>query len=772
MVRGPNLGRSPARGRRTRLKRKLPRPTSAGLAWLRVDSNIHALLVALAFVAAGAALVAWSRDLPRAFSGQIATASKVNRLEYTLVNEALTEQRRADARKAAPRVYDMNVDYVERVRSALDGLPQLVRDKTDLSEMQPEVVERYGLTPSTFQELRLLTSRDGGVDWRIWSERLLRNLTVGVPLVANTDFEAYSTAVKRVLLTPADPVASAMGLRAIPLGRSAIEVRGEAVAAMRPRLVGEAVEAGFPDSLARVAVAPLLRDPQPTINFNAEATKRVADEAARGVLPVVQLHPRGEAVFVEGDQLTDEQVVLNAQEELRYAEWRGMPGYLERAGGAAGLASVLALLVLTYAGLFDRALYRDWRKLAVIFALVLLPAVLAAPTSWFFPRTTVLGAVGASLFATGILTIVYGVRTALLVVVLQAALLVLALGNGVGFFVADVAGCTVFALWLRDIRQRATLVTASLAAALAAGLAMAVHGFFTAPGGGLAVRQILTDAVGALLVAFFVGFVLMGLLPTIERVFGTVTGLTLSELRDPKQPLLRELQRLAPGTWNHSLQIANIAEAAADSIGADGLLVYVGALYHDIGKMNKPEYFVENQTGVNRHDRLSPAMSLLVIVGHVKDGLELAAEYGLPRQVRQFIQTHHGTTLVEYFYQAAQRRAGADEVNEADFRYPGPKPQTKEAAVLMLSDAVESASRTLSEPTPARIEQLVRDLSHRRLVDGQFDESTLTFRELRAVEDSIIKSLNAIYHGRISYPSQRSELRDQRASTALPKVAG
>jgi hypothetical protein len=193
----------------------------------------------------------------------------------------------------------------------------------------------------------------------------------------------------------------------------------------------------------------------------------------------------------------------------------------------------------------------------------------------------------------------------------------------------------------------------------------------------------------------------------------------------------------------------------------------VGALYHDIGKMNKPEYFVENQAGTNRHERLSPAMSLLVIVGHVKDGMELAAEYGLPAGVRQFIETHHGTTLMEYFFHAAQRRAGEDEVNEADFRYPGPKPRTREAAVLMLCDCVESASRTLSEPTPARVEQLVRELSHRRLVDGQFDDSPLTLRELRAVEDSVIKSLNAIYHGRISYPSARTERGDQ----ALPRAA-
>jgi len=165
-------------------------------------------------------------------------------------------------------------------------------------------------------------------------------------------------------------------------------------------------------------------------------------------------------------------------------------------------------------------------------------------------------------------------------------------------------------------------------------------------------------------------------------------------------------------------------------------------------------------------------MSLLVIVGHVKDGMELAAEFALPRQVRHFIESHHGTTLMEYFFHAARKRAQDDDLNEADFRYPGPKPSTKETAVLLLCDCVESASRTLSEPTPARIEQLVRDLSHRRLVDGQFDDSPLTLRELRVVEDSIIKSLNAIYHGRISYPTVRGGAREDRAESAAPRAAG
>jgi putative nucleotidyltransferase with HDIG domain len=263
-------------------------------------------------------------------------------------------------------------------------------------------------------------------------------------------------------------------------------------------------------------------------------------------------------------------------------------------------------------------------------------------------------------------------------------------------------------------------------------------------------------AVSSKNASVIVGFLVLGILPSIERLFDITTGMTLAELRDSSKPLLRQLQQLAPGTYNHSLQIANIAEAAADAIGADSLLVYVGALYHDIGKMNKPEYFVENQaSGDNKHDKLRPAMSLLVIIGHVKDGIELAREYGLPRSIQHFIESHHGTTLVEYFFHAAKTQAEMsekDSVDEVEFRYPGPKPQTKEAAILMLADAVESASRAMTEPNPGRIESLVRELSRKRLLDGQFDECDLTFKELGLIEESIVARVCAIHHGRISYP--------------------
>ena len=206
-----------------------------------------------------------------------------------------------------------------------------------------------------------------------------------------------------------------------------------------------------------------------------------------------------------------------------------------------------------------------------------------------------------------------------------------------------------------------------------------------------------------------------GVLPFIEKMFGIVTGISLLEMGDPSHPLLQELIRRAPGTYNHSIAVGTIAEAAAKEIGADSLLVRVGAYFHDVGKIPKAEYFIENRHAgaPNKHETLAPAMSTLIIIGHVKDGVDLAEEYHIPHRLIDFIEQHHGTTLVEYFYHAANQKAIEDperklDVEESAYRYPGPKPQTREAGILMLSDCVESASRTLSEPTPARITHLVQ----------------------------------------------------------------
>ncbi len=258
------------------------------------------------------------------------------------------------------------------------------------------------------------------------------------------------------------------------------------------------------------------------------------------------------------------------------------------------------------------------------------------------------------------------------------------------------------------------------------------------------------------------GYIVAGSLPFIEAAFGIVTDISLLELSHVSHPLLQELVRRAPGTYNHSIAVASLAEAAAEKIEANGLLVRVGAYFHDIGKMLKPGYFVENmgEETTSKHAQLNPTMSTLIIVGHVKDGVDLALQYNLPKPIIDFIEQHHGTTLVQFFYHAASKKAEQDdtgmEVEESSFRYPGPKPQTREAGLLMLSDAVESASRTLTDPTSKRIESLVRDITLAKLLDGQFEESTLTLSEINQIQDSLTTSLISIHHTRIRYPEQRA----------------
>jgi putative nucleotidyltransferase with HDIG domain len=261
------------------------------------------------------------------------------------------------------------------------------------------------------------------------------------------------------------------------------------------------------------------------------------------------------------------------------------------------------------------------------------------------------------------------------------------------------------------------------------------------------------------------GFLLTGCLPLVEKLFGIVTDISLLELADGSHPLLQELVRRAPGTYTHSITVATLAEAAAEAIGANPLLVRVGSYFHDVGKMLKPHYFVENQNGENRHDALEPALSTLIIIGHVKDGQALARQYRLPPPIIDFIMQHHGTTLVEFFYREAIRlqesSGNGASVLEPAFRYPGPKPQNRENGILMLADAVESASRALGDPTPGSMRKLVHDLLMKRLLDGQFEESGLTLTELHLIEESLCKSLIALFHARIKYPEESLRLREK-----------
>ena len=373
-----------------------------------------------------------------------------------------------------------------------------------------------------------------------------------------------------------------------------------------------------------------------------------------------------------------------------------------------------------------------------------------------------------------ILTITYNQRIALGLGWFFAVLLILTTTGALraeadfadlfSVFVVLVTATTVAVFLLGEIRSRSKLIEVGIITGIAAAVAVWLMGLIikypqlaSVDTSYATAIDILKDSFLAMLAAIAVGLVIQGILPLIERVFRVATSMTLLECCDASRPLLKRLALEAPGTYNHSLQIGTIAEMAAEAIGANGLLCRVGSYYHDVGKISKPDYFVENRgPQFSKHDKLSPTMSSLVILGHVKDGLAIAREYGLPRVLHQFIEQHHGTTLLEFFYHEACKREPDRDIRDTEFRHAGPKPQTPEAGIVMLADSVESAVRALPEPNANRIELTVHNLLMKRLMDGQFDECDLTLRQLHIIEEKLIKSLCSVYHARVAYPESKA----------------
>lgn len=294
-------------------------------------------------------------------------------------------------------------------------------------------------------------------------------------------------------------------------------------------------------------------------------------------------------------------------------------------------------------------------------------------------------------------------------------------------------------------------------------------------------KWFVPDVVFGVLNCLFSGIIALGMLPLLESISGIITPYGLSELGDANQPLLKRLQFEAPGTFSHSMMVSTLAESAALAIGANAPLARVGALYHDVGKLKRPLFFIENQHyfgAENPHGKLNPRLSKMVIISHVKDGLELAnsKEYMLPDAIKDFISQHHGTTLASYFYTQAIKQEGADNVNKEQFRYPGPKPQTKETAIVMIADTVESASRTLKEYSQEELEALINKLIVDKLNDGQLSDAPLTLHDLKIIAETFEKSLRAAHHQRIKYHDNiidelenRSKHKSESQSKILPE---
>ncbi len=497
-------------------------------------------------------------------------------------------------------------------------------------------------------------------------------------------------------------------------------------------------------------------DPRLTgsLEVDSEATSKAKNEAVEKTPEQFIRYSAGDLLAPAGEEITNEQVTLLKLEHEESLRQQPVSERFGRATSLFGLFVAMFTLAGFYLHLHHRDVMVDLGHIATLLVLIvttMAACVFASGDAWHAEILPLL------VFAMTV-AIAYDEDLALLLVAEVALVLVVGLGQGLADYITLTAAAAATIFWMGRIRSRSKLIYVGLWAGAVA--------MTTQIGANLLEEHpldfyLLFEAARTGIWTVLAGFLMTGLLPFVEKTFGVLTDLSLLEIGDVAHPLLQELVRRAPGTYNHSINVASIGEAAADAINARGLLVRVGAYFHDVGKMLKPAYYVENQNRQeNRHETLVPAMSSLIIIAHVKEGAELARQYNLPQPIVDLLLEHHGTTLVEYFYRRAAEKSQTDpnsgSVDEQTFRYPGPRPSTRESAVLMLSDAVESASRSLTEPTPARISSLVHELAMKRLLDGQFEDCGLTLEELRLIEHSLVKSLTAVYHGRVKYPDQRT----------------
>ncbi|MDB5392126.1 MAG: metal dependent phosphohydrolase [Planctomycetaceae bacterium] len=739
--------------------------------------------------------------------GQRADYGIAARLDFERPNLVQTERARDDAESKVPPIFNHKRVLIEELPGKLGGMLKRVAAVKQADLIPPDLLIPFGLTdvgqigkrpnprngPTTAQRRDRFYAavRDPeqlkkiDQEFRQFIQPILDTgvlLSLSIPNVKLSDLTMLrimpqeGTAVTDDDRTgPANGIAAATelenenSLEAAAISESRSEDRLVMLSDVQLPLLLSAngrLGAAWPRFAALQNIRPMLEDwltthVQETLFYNDQATQDARQLARKSTPDVKEAFKKGNLLVnpgtvIDQDFLSLLQSEYNAFEDQITAWQRWL-----RVMVVAAVIILLGGLNGYYLVRNEPELVRSASRLSVYLVVIVVAVALGQALSFDPWRAEVIPLTATVM----IFAIAYNQLLATLTGFSLSLILAFSTGSGLGHFVVLMSAATLTVIPLTQVSSRSTLIKVGLGSAVA---------YFVVSWG---VAVIETQSLAALfentnlLMAslrgaawcLVSGFLVAGSLPFIESLFGVVTNTSLLELGDVSHPLLAELVRRAPGTYNHSITVASIAETAADSIGANGLLVKIGAYFHDIGKMVKPHYFVENMVlgETSRHNQLAPAMSTLIIIGHVKDGVDLAEQHGLPRPVVDFIEQHHGTTLVEYFYHAANKQASEHpdqgyDVQESDFRYPGPKPQTRELAVMMLSDAVESASRALSEPTPKRIESLVNDIARKRLLDGQFEECGLTLTELNKIQDSLVKSLNAIYHGRIKYPEQRS----------------
>lgn len=696
---------------------------------------------------------------------------------------AATELLRQEARERVRPHYDLDTkfgDEVEgKIRTSFDAVQKAIRAQGDAlrgaflaersSQRSPEVVSEARVREETYRAPAFLAAEEafertlqGAVTPRLaeWMREeayagwirddLVKLVRAALAPVIVSDRQLYETHMAKGIVVrdirsgrraTLDSLVRPIELRAVEglLRQRAGQLGLQTPPAMREALIGLASK--------------LVR---PTLTFNSRATVEAQQEETAKVQPVSQLIKEGEMIVREGERISESQIVklksLDRDDRQRHV--------LDNMLGTAAVSFLLLALSWVCAQRYLLSILRGPKTLMLFVILLASQALLVklgivvahslqdayrqvAIQSFYFIIPFVSGPMLAALLQ--------GRSAAVLMAVMTAGMTAMLLPGSVQYSLVALAGGIYAAIRWKNYRQRSSVLLACVAiglinAALALGFNMQ-EGFSVAMARWMSVPLAFLGGLANVIAV-------SAAMPLLESLFKLTTDMRLLELTDQNHPVLRQLVVRAPGTYHHSLIVGNLAEEAAEAINAHPLLARVSAYFHDIGKIFKPEYFIENQGRENRHDRLTPNMSALILISHVKEGAELGREHKLPQEIIDMIAQHHGTSLIRYFYEKAKSAKGGDECREEAFCYPGPKPQTREAGILMLADIVEAASRTLPDSSPGRLAALVERAVQSAFVDGQLDECDLTLKDLGRIQAAFLRVLAGIHHHRVTYPGQ------------------
>lgn len=653
----------------------------------------------------------------------------------TAINSGETERLKEEAARQAlreaaddPSFYQINPAVVLGVEEDVTGVLNLLRQGIAPEDAgDAEQPEQLNISEIDRRLIR---------DWQI--EIPQRNLEAVVSL-SLAEFDRFAQITAELVLAAMEERISEDGLRD---ARDAFE---------------ESVKrSGLRDDLEQAAVVLGRQLIRPNLVLDTERVQEAVAQAEQAVQPVQII--QGEIIIRKGDVVRPEHISLMRDVGLLKTG---------RDYGAAAGRTLLVLAVVALMGVYlrqnrlqvlENPAHMGLVGSVVVTVLLLgrLFSMLAWPEAVYLNPSALVGL---------LLTLLLDPKVATMATVVTAVLLGVISDFSWAVGILALVGGLTAVLSVSKVSQRGDLIRAGSIVGGVNVLLMVALGLVGKDSG------LLIHSYLGLLSGVLASIVAIGVLPYLESAFKITSPIRLLELSNPNHPLLRRLMLEAPGTYHHSILVGNLAEAAAEAVGADGLLARVGSHYHDIGKLKRPYFFVENQVGKdNPHDKMAPSLSTLIVTSHVKDGLELASEYRLPDVVTQFIAQHHGTDLVRFFYHRATEASEDSSVEEKDFRYPGPKPQGKEVAIVSLADAVEAAVRSLTKPTPGKIEGLVRKIIKDRLNSGQLDESDLTFQDMDRIANAFVKVIMGMFHTRVEYPEKitKEEIEGKKGKNGSP----